>query len=92
MAGTKCKAKRICCRNRRKAYSINFQRWLRSVRGNLATFYMTYPYNEQRNDQAFTGVIVTAGIDFVVIQDEATGRSNILLYRNLDYVMIDLIY
>lgn len=79
-----------CCRN--KVRMIGYQRWLRSVRGNLATFYMTYPNNSEWNARSFTGVIVSAGKDHVVIQDEATGRTELLLYRNLDYVTIDLIF
>jgi len=53
---------------------------------------MTYPNNSQWNARTFRGVIVTAGPDYVVIMDEATGRTEMLLYRNLDYVTIDLIY
>jgi spore germination protein Q len=53
---------------------------------------MTYPNNTQWNARSFTGVIVSAGKDHVVIQDEASGRTELLLYRNLDYVTIDLIF
>jgi len=71
---------------------MSYKRWLRSIRGNLATFYMTYPKNSQWNARSITGVVVSAGKDHVVIQDEATGRTELLLYRNLDYVTIDLIF
>jgi spore coat protein GerQ len=79
-------------RKRSRIRMTSYQRWLRSVRGNLATFYMTYPNNSEWNARSFTGVIVSAGKDHVVIQDEATGRTELLLYRNLDYVTIDLIF
>ncbi|WP_245946460.1 spore coat protein GerQ [Paenibacillus cellulosilyticus] len=79
-------------RNRNRIRMMGYQRWLQSVRGNLATFYMTYPNNSQWNARSFTGVIVSTGKDHVVIQDEATGRTEMLLYRNLDYVTIDLIF
>ncbi|MNF98457.1 Spore coat protein GerQ [compost metagenome] len=76
---------------RKGVRNSSFQRWLKSVRGNLATFHMTYPNNSQWNARTFQGVIVSSGADYVVIMDEATGRTEMLLYRNLDYVTIDLI-
>ncbi|WP_336604344.1 spore coat protein GerQ [Paenibacillus sp. MMS18-CY102] len=69
-----------------------FRRWLASIKGNEATFYMTYPNNVEWNAKIFKGVIVSAGGDSVVIQDEATGRQFLLLYRNLDYVTVDIIF
>lgn len=92
MGEAKQAGRRSTQRCRKPVRMIGYQRWLRSVRGNLATFYMTYPNNSQWNARTFTGVIVSAGKDHVVIQDEATGRTELLLYRNLDYVSIDLIF
>ncbi|GFN32623.1 spore coat protein GerQ [Paenibacillus xylaniclasticus] len=79
-------------RDRTGGRNASFRRWIKSVKGNLATFYLTYPNNSQWNARTVQGVIVSSGSDYVIIMDEATGRTEMLLYRNLDYVTIDLIY
>ncbi|EFM08977.1 Spore coat protein GerQ [Paenibacillus curdlanolyticus YK9] len=76
----------------RSKQHMGFRRWLASIKGNEATFYMTYPNNAEWNAKVFKGVIVSTGRDRIVIQEEATGKQFLLLYRNLDYVEIDILF
>ncbi|NEU30470.1 spore coat protein GerQ [bacterium LRH843] len=59
---------------------------LRLNRGKIATVYMTYENNSERNAKVFTGRVEQAGRDHLVLSDVETGTNYLLLMANLDYV------
>lgn len=54
--------------------------------GKTITVYLTYEKNEERNNRVVQGVLRQVGRDFILVTDGQTGRDNMLLNINVDYV------
>jgi spore germination protein Q len=59
---------------------------LRLNLGKLVTIYMTFEYSPEWGAKVFRGILDEAGRDHIIIRDEETGKSYLLLMVNLDYV------
>ena len=54
--------------------------------GKEASFYMSYSDSLEWRDKVFTGTIVGAGRDYVVLKDNSTGYNYLLWAVYLNYV------
>ena len=54
--------------------------------GKPITVYLTYEKNTERNNRVVYGVLRQVGRDFILVTDQSTGRDNMLLNINVDYV------
>jgi spore germination protein Q len=54
--------------------------------GKTITVYLTYEKNNERNSRTVHGVLRQVGRDFILITDNQTGRDNMLLNINIDYI------
>lgn len=62
---------------------------LRLNLGKMATIYMTFEGNNQWNAKVFRGVVEAAGKDHIIISEPSTGKRDLLLMVNLDYMTFD---
>lgn len=62
---------------------------LRLNLGKVATIYMTFEGNNQWNAKVFRGVVEAAGKDHIIISEPGTGKRDLLLMVNLDYMTFD---
>ncbi len=62
---------------------------LRLNLGKIATIYMTFENNLQWNAKIFKGRLEAAGRDHIIISDPQTGRRELLLMVNLDFITFD---
>jgi spore germination protein Q len=62
---------------------------LRMNLGKVATIYMTFEGNSQWNAKVFRGVVEAAGKDHIIISEPTTGKRDLLLMVNLDYMTFD---
>ncbi|HEY0828577.1 MAG TPA: spore coat protein GerQ, partial [Bacilli bacterium] len=62
---------------------------LRLNLGKVATIYMTFENNSQWNAKVFKGRLEAAGRDHIIISDPQSGRRELLLMVNLDYITFD---
>lgn len=62
---------------------------LRFNLGKMATVYMTFEYSPEWAASVFRGILDEAGRDHIILRDEETGKSYLLLMVNLDYVEFD---
>lgn len=54
--------------------------------GKPITVYLTYEKNTERNNRVVYGVLRQVGRDFILVTDQETGKDNMLLNINVDYV------
>jgi spore germination protein Q len=54
--------------------------------GRPVTVYLTYEKNKERNSRTVYGVLRQVGRDFILVTDQETGRDNMLLNINVDYI------
>lgn len=57
--------------------------------GNVVTVYLTYENNNKWNARVVTGTIREVGRDFFVLRDQKTGKDNMLLNINVDYIVFE---
>lgn len=62
---------------------------LRFNLGKMVSVYMTFEYNPEWGSKVFRGILDEAGRDHIIIRNEETGKSYLLLMVNLDYVEFD---
>lgn len=55
-------------------------------KGNVGTFYFTYPNNSQWNAKSVRGTVMTSGRDHIVIREMQSDKRIMLLMANLDWV------
>jgi spore germination protein Q len=54
--------------------------------GRTITVYLTYEKNTVRNNRVVPGVLRQVGRDFILVTDQQTGKDNLLLNINVDYI------
>jgi spore germination protein Q len=54
--------------------------------GRTITVYLTYEKNTVRNNRVVIGVLRQVGRDFILVTDQQTGKDNLLLNINVDYI------
>ena len=62
---------------------------LRLNLGKMATIYMTFEGNKEWNAKVFRGIVEAAGKDHIIISEPTTGKRDLLLMVNLDYITFD---
>ncbi|MXQ53792.1 spore coat protein GerQ [Shimazuella alba] len=54
--------------------------------GQTITVYLTYEKNRERNSRVVYGVLRQVGRDFILVTDQETGKDNMLLNINVDFI------
>src|SRR5690606_17974434 len=57
--------------------------------GKRITLHMTYENNSEWNAKIFRGILEAAGRDHIIISEPETGKRQLLLMVNLDYITFD---
>lgn len=72
--------------DRGRVYSEDF---LQKNIGKTVTIYLTFENNKQWNARTVTGRLREVGRDFLLIKDRQTGKDQMYLNINLDYIVFE---
>lgn len=57
--------------------------------GKTVTVYLTFENNKQWNARTVTGKLREVGRDFILVKDRQTGKDQMYLNINVDYIVFD---
>jgi spore germination protein Q len=63
--------------------------FLSKNKGKKVTVYLTFEGNNQWNAKKITGILREVGRDYFVLRDQVTGKDNMFLNINMNFVVFD---